>query len=260
VDKKMKGIDCATPINRESAARLAEQGVLFVGRYLVPDYPSLSWKRLTPDEVQACTEQGIKILSVFEMSAGDMKNGNGTEHGALAYQEAQAIQQPLGTPIFFTVDFEAQERDYDTIEQYLRAAKEQIPGYKIGVYGSFFVVEEMVRRGATDYFWQTYAWSGNNLSNAAHVYQYQNDTTLAGLNVDIDDFYTDEVTWNYNTQIQTEQPEQEEQGMKEMTVDEAIQILVDNGVINSPEQWQKAVEVVKYLDQLFINMAKKLKG
>lgn len=251
----MKGIDCATPINQDSACRLVSEGVLFVGRYLVPDYPSLQWKRLTAEEVQACTDNGIKVMSIFEMSSGDMKNGSGTEHGALAFKEAQAIGQPLGKPIFFTVDFEATEEDFATIEQYLRAAKEQIPGYKIGIYGSFFVVEEMSRRGAADYFWQTYAWSNGNIPNVAHVYQHQNDTTLAGLSVDIDDFYTDEVTWNYNTHEPKEEPV-----MEKITVDEAIQILVDNGVINSPEQWLKAVEVVKYLDQLFINMANKLKG
>lgn len=258
---KLFGIDCATPITRDTASKLAELGALFVGRYLVPNYPSLAWKRLTQDEVQECTEQGIKILSVFELSAGDMKGGAdaGASHGALAYQEAQAIQQPEGTPIFFAVDFEASENDYDAIEQYLRAAKEQIPGYKIGVYGSFYVVEEMARRGAADYLWQTYAWSGGNIPVSAHVYQHQNDTTLADISVDIDDFYTDEVAWNYNTQT-PEQQLKEEPVMEEISVDEAIQILVDNGVITTPEQWNKAVEVVKYLDQLFINMAKKLKG
>ncbi len=46
---------------------------------------------------------------------------------------------------------------------------------------------------------------------------------------------------------------------EELTVDAALKILTDNGIINSPEHWKKAAEVVMYLDQLFINAAKKLK-
>lgn len=44
----------------------------------------------------------------------------------------------------------------------------------------------------------------------------------------------------------------------ELTVEAALQIMVDNGIINTPDHWQKAAEVVKYLDQLIINVAKKL--
>ena len=42
---------------------------------------------------------------------------------------------------------------------------------------------------------------------------------------------------------------------KTMTVNEAIKALQDKGVIQSPAYWQNAVQVVKYLDELLINMA-----
>lgn len=42
------------------------------------------------------------------------------------------------------------------------------------------------------------------------------------------------------------------------SVDEALKILQNKGVINSPEYWFKAVDVVKHLDELFINVAKKI--
>lgn len=45
-----------------------------------------------------------------------------------------------------------------------------------------------------------------------------------------------------------------------VTVDEALKILVNQGVINSPDYWHNASECVKYLDTLIINMAKKLQG
>ena len=40
-----------------------------------------------------------------------------------------------------------------------------------------------------------------------------------------------------------------------MTVNEAIKALQDKGVIQSPAYWQNAVQVVKYLGELLINMA-----
>lgn len=41
-------------------------------------------------------------------------------------------------------------------------------------------------------------------------------------------------------------------------VNQAIKILVEKGIISTPEYWQNAVKVVKYLDNLLINMARKL--
>jgi len=41
-------------------------------------------------------------------------------------------------------------------------------------------------------------------------------------------------------------------------VNQAIKILVEKGIISTPEYWSTAVKVVKYLDTLIINMAKKL--
>lgn len=42
------------------------------------------------------------------------------------------------------------------------------------------------------------------------------------------------------------------------SVDEALKILKDKGVINSPDYWLKAIDVVKYLDTFIINIAKKI--
>lgn len=42
------------------------------------------------------------------------------------------------------------------------------------------------------------------------------------------------------------------------SVDEALKFLKDKGVINSPDYWLKAIDVVKYLDAFIINVAKKI--
>lgn len=46
--------------------------------------------------------------------------------------------------------------------------------------------------------------------------------------------------------------------VKNMTVQEALKVLVDKGIINSVEYWQKAIDTVKNLDQLIINFAQKI--
>lgn len=43
------------------------------------------------------------------------------------------------------------------------------------------------------------------------------------------------------------------------TVDEALKILKEKGVMNTTEYWKNAAGVVKYLDSLLINMANKIK-
>lgn len=203
----MKGIDCTSQITQEIGQELFNQGINYVARYLVPEWGNMLWKRLTKEECQVMTDLGIKILSVFEISAGDMIGGHitGMAHGKLAYEQTQLIGQPTGTFVFFAVDYDAQSEDYDLIEQYLKAAAEQLPGYKIGVYGSFYVTEEMANRKACEAFWQTYAWSGGNLSEIGRdIYQYQNGVSLAGIEVDMDDFYYEDINggnivWNYDT-------------------------------------------------------------
>lgn len=52
----------------------------------------------------------------------------------------------------------------------------------------------------------------------------------------------------------------ENTGGGEMTLDEALKILVDQGVVSGPDYWRNAIGCVKYLDALLINTAKKLQG
>lgn len=196
---KVKGIDCATPLNAVTAGDLAAAGMEFACRYLVP--VQYAWKRLTRSEAEFITAAGMQIISVFETSASRASKGAaaGRADGAAAYKEAQLICQPTGTAIYFAVDYDAQPADYDAIEAYLRTAGEQIPGYEVGVYGSYAVIEEMARRRAAKHFWQTYAWSRGQMSQATNVYQYKNDISMAGIGVDLNESFGNEGFWNTKT-------------------------------------------------------------
>jgi hypothetical protein len=199
-----KGIDCATPLTTERAKTIAAAGYQFVCRYLVPE--QYAWKRLTKSEAEAISQTGMNIISVWETTADRAAGGAsaGKPDGVAALKEAQSIGQPLGSAIYFAVDFDAQPKHYDAIERYLRAAGEAIPGYEVGVYGSCAVVEEMIRRSAARHAWQTYAWSHGQKSQHANIYQYKNGQQMAGITVDLNESYGGEGWWNTMTNTKTE--------------------------------------------------------
>ncbi|BBI31466.1 DUF1906 domain-containing protein [Cohnella abietis] len=198
-----KGIDCSTPLNASTAKALAQQGFQFVGRYLVPE--NYRWKRLTLAEANVITEAGMQVISVFETTANRASGGTeaGKADGAAALKEAKLLGQPTGSTIYFAVDYDAQPKDYDNIERYLKAATEQIPGYCSGVYGSYAVIEEMAKRKACTSFWQTYAWSSGKKSGNANVYQYKNDVVIGGISVDLNESYGSEGWWNTKGEVVT---------------------------------------------------------
>lgn len=190
-----KGIDCAVPLTLAKAKAIRAAGYEFAARYLVPE--RYAWKRLTQEEAEAITSAGMKIVSVFETRADRPKGGSaaGKVDGTEAYKEAKLIGQPEGTAIYFAVDYDAQPKDYGAIEAYLKAAAQQIPGYLLGVYGSYAVVEEMAKRIPGIRIWQTYAWSRGKKSAKANIYQYKNDVTIAGHKVDLNESYGNEGWW-----------------------------------------------------------------
>jgi len=194
----MKGIDCATPLTSDAAKKIAAEGMKFVCRYLVPE--RLAWKRLTRAEAEAITAAGLLIISVFETTASRPAGGAaaGEVDGREAMAEAKAIKQPPGSAIYFAVDYDAQAKDYNAIEAYLRAAAKQIEGYKVGVYGSYAVIEEMARRGVAECFWQTYAWSAGEKSGKDDLHQYKNGVAMAGITVDLNDSFGGEGFWDTN--------------------------------------------------------------
>jgi hypothetical protein len=192
----IKGMDCAHPLTAIQARALAVCDLKFAARYLVPE--NYNWKRLTRSEAEAITVAGMQIVSVFETTASRPAGGAaaGSVDGAEALSEARLINQPVGTAIYFAVDYDAKKKDFNAIEAYLRAAAKEIPGYKVGVYGSYAVIEEMVSRKAAAHFWQTYAWSGGRKSDHANIFQYKNGASLANVSLDLNESYGNEGWWN----------------------------------------------------------------
>ena len=184
------GIDCASKLTAQTAAEIKAAGYEFAGRYLVPPVGSMKWKALTKDECRAVTGAGLRLLTVWETTADRVRGGMaaGAEDGARAVKLAEEYGIPDGAAIYFAVDYDARADAFDTIEGYLKGARAQLGGrWRVGVYGSFRVIEEMAKRGAADCFWQCVAWSGGMKSGHRHVYQAKFGQRVADVAVDINE-------------------------------------------------------------------------
>ncbi len=194
-----KGFDCATPLNAKTATLFVSQGFTFVCRYLVPS----GWKALTNAEAKLINQAGQDIVSVFETKADRALGGRATglADGATAVQVARSVGQPVGSCIYFAVDFETTTAQMQTVIEYIKAASESTPEYITGVYGSYAVIEAVRAAGVCSRFWQTRAWSYGKVSAYAHIYQYDCGPqglglTVNGIDVDLNEGYGNEGAWN----------------------------------------------------------------
>lgn len=166
------GIDTAARITAAQAAALKENGVSFVGRYLVPQTNA---KSITAEEVKTLREAGLAILLCWELGAEAMKGG--ANQGAYDAMRARELAQKLGAPsgscIYFAADYNVPQSDFITVENYLKSAQ-NILGvvYDAGFYGPEKIVDFLSNRGSCRKFWQCVAWSSKFL-DASNVQQYQ---------------------------------------------------------------------------------------
>jgi hypothetical protein len=179
----MNGIDLSTKLNDSSCASLVQNGISHVGRYLAN-----SWKGLTLDEIASIKKAGLQLFSIFEKGATQsdyFTKEQGVDDANTAYQLAQSFGQPEQTAIYFAVDFDAQTKDFAGILNYFQGVNDTLTSYKIGVYGKYEVIQLIQSKKLADYYFQTYAWSHGLHAKGIHLFQYQNDISKFGLQVDL---------------------------------------------------------------------------
>jgi LysM repeat protein len=197
-----KGFDCATKLNKTAAIELKRAGFEFVARYL-----GNSWKTFNKDEAKVITEAGLKLISIFEkspLSVSYFTKSQGINDAKEAESFANAVGQPHGTAIYFTVDYDAQPSHMSAILSYLDGVRETLKDYKVGLYGSFTVMNAV--KGKVDYYWQTYAWSKGQVADHIHMHQYQNGVSVAGVSLDRNDIKKDPGAWVLNEVPKPAQP------------------------------------------------------
>lgn len=167
----MTGIDTAARITSAQAAKLRDEGVSFVGRYLVPaDYG----KALTAQEIKALREAGLAILLCWELEADAVRSGasRGVLDGVRARKLAEGLGVPAGTAIYFAADYNVPDKDLIMVEQYIQGAQSALGLYDAGIYGNLKVCEFLHDRGSCRDFWQCVAWSPR-FADFVNVRQYQ---------------------------------------------------------------------------------------
>ncbi|WP_052137849.1 glycoside hydrolase domain-containing protein [Heyndrickxia ginsengihumi] len=186
-----KGFDCATKLTTVTAKLLKAAGFDYVARYL-----GNSWKTFDAAEAKAIHDAGLNLISIFEKNStyvGYFTKSQGIADAKEAEQYAKAAGQPTGTAIYFTVDYNAQSSHMGAIKDYLAGVKETIKDYKIGLYGSYSVINAM--KDMVDYHWQTYAWSGGKVADFIHMHQYENGVSVSGISLDRNDIKKDPGHW-----------------------------------------------------------------
>lgn len=189
----MKGVDYSW--SRPGGAAIKAAGFDFVMRYV--DYPGAGAKGLQRAEVDELHANGLAVGIVWETEANRVLAGYGA--GVADAQASLAALHALGAPdsmvVYFAVDFDAQPLHYPFIDDYFRGCVSVMGILRVGVYGSFAIVEHCHEVGTAAWFWQTYAWSSGQKSSWRHVYQFSNGETLNGASVDYNEAYGEFGGW-----------------------------------------------------------------
>ncbi len=165
-----RGIDLPTDAS-DVLNELKDSRIAFVARYYRD--PMSRWPPLSASEARRLSSLGVKIVAVWEPYTPDpayFSYSSGYNDALRAYRQAAAVGQPVGSAIYFAIDFDARRQALSSVDQYFRgiwagmaAAGGGRAAYKIGVYGSGVVCDQVRRAGLAQYSWlsNSTAWAGS---------------------------------------------------------------------------------------------------
>src|SRR5664280_2168495 len=235
-----KGLDYS--FGRPNLDTVKQQGYSFVARYLAVDGGSKLIIKTEADQIRA---HGLGLVLVYEQCAGRAKEGRaaGKADGQTALTQARSVGFPDTRPVYFAVDYDATGTDQAAIDVYLRGAADSIGANRIGVYGSYAVVERCFTNDSARFFWQTYAWSAGKISTHTHVLQYSNGRTVGGASVDLNESkQADFGAWGIPAPFPTPTlvPAPAVQPAAKLSV--AQQWAIDQGIMSPPVDWDRQVD------------------
>lgn len=184
----IEGVDFSW--SRPTVAQLHAAGKKFACRYLNDP----GGKGLTRGELASYTLQRFPVVLNFESSGHTWRGGYAA--GVRDGREAVSLRAALGLsdPVYFSVDEDptaAGSPGLGTAEAYFRGVESVLGHAGTGDYGSYALVQHLASAGVCALHWQTYAWSGRNLSPHANLYQWWNGRDIAGSSVDFTRALTD---------------------------------------------------------------------
>jgi hypothetical protein len=146
--------------SRHLIACLTTNGIQAIGRYYTKRRSNP--KILTADEAQRLSAAGIRIWAVYQNRhrlPGDFSPTKGRQEAEDALDYARnVIRQPTGSAIYFSADFDASQRVFDSaIRPHFEAIKAAFAAagnpYRIGVYSSGAVCKSLLDAGLVQLTW-----------------------------------------------------------------------------------------------------------
>ena len=198
-----QGVDYS--VNPPNLSALKAAGYGFVIRYVSA---AGNAKNITSSEAQTLQAAGLGIIIVFESTANEMQNGYsaGVADANTAVTTATAAGAPANFFCYFACDFDAQPSDQTAINAYLDGAASVLGVSRVGFYGGYAPLKNVLDAGKATKGWQTTAWSSGNIDPRISLYQYLYNQTSAGGSYDIDEgFGSDLGQWSA-TPIDTTPP------------------------------------------------------
>ena len=150
------GVDSSSVISPSAAHCLAQLGFTFAARYYRSHKSKLN--RLAREEALAISAAGLNIVAVFEY-AGTKASYFTAEQAQMdvkdALDQAAEVGQPIGSAIYFAVDYNATLEDIDgPVTDYFEVVSATLrPKYLVGVYGSGATCAAMLSAGLADFAW-----------------------------------------------------------------------------------------------------------
>lgn len=150
------GVDSSSVVTPSAAKCLAQLGFTFVGRYYRSHKSAMS--RLTREEALAISAAGLNVVAMFEY-AGTKASYFTAAQAAMDVQDTieqvAEVTQPLGSAIYFSVDYNATVDDIDgPVTEYFKVVAGALrPKFSVGVYGSGATCSAMLTAGLADLAW-----------------------------------------------------------------------------------------------------------
>jgi hypothetical protein len=186
----IEGVDFSSA--RPNVACLVREGKRFAIRYT--HIGAKRAKALTRAEALTLTDSGMRVVVVFEETAGHILGGAAA--GTAAAQASKLMAEAAGihkrAPHYFACDVDTHaftDADWAKCAAYLKACVAVLGKARVGLYGDYRAIRKL--RQYVTWLWQTYAWSRDEdgvtvWEPGVHLQQYRNEVELCGGGVDLD--------------------------------------------------------------------------
>jgi len=190
-DRAVAGVDTSIPVSATFASELRGAGYNVVGRYL-----TVASKALARGELETLFAAGFSVIPImqnFNNAPEYFTYDIGYTQGYQAAMRARQLGFSSGTVIFFPVDYDAFATEVGAIlKNYFTGVAvglkvSTLIEYKIGVYATRYVADQVVRNGWAEAIWvsgMSTGYSGNLGCPMPSGWSYNQIQEVHSLNID----------------------------------------------------------------------------